>query len=410
MSASGVFRNPKIIIAACAALILFQGCASAPPRNNPLPESLADKTVVVGIRDARAWGDEAPKYLERWLEEASDDELRGRYGGIMDREHTYLAISGGGANGAFGAGLLMGWSESGSRPEFTIVTGISTGGLTAPFAFMGPAYDQKLKEIYTSYSTTDLLIKRDVFDIIRNDAISNTDPLRALIAEYVDEEMMHAMAAEYRKGRVLMIGTTNIDAGRPVMWNIGRISNSGDPGALDLIHDIMLASAAIPFAFPPVTIEVEANGMRYEEMHVDGGVTSQVFLYPLGLDWRKVEQRLNVQGRSNLFVIRNAHMKAEWKTVDRRIVPIVGRTIDSLIRTQGIGDLLRLYLGSVRDGLEFHVASIPEDFGLRAQEPFDRDYMVRLFERGRTMAEEGYPWVKDPYGLQAESKRWRPED
>ena len=409
MNITDIARRPNAIVAICASLILFQGCASAPPRNNPLPGPLAEQAVVAGIPNARTWADEAPKYVERWLEEASDDEFRAQFGGIMDREHTYLAISGGGADGAFGAGLLNGWSESGTRPEFTIVTGVSTGGLIAPFAFLGPAYDQKLKEVFTSYTTADLLIKRDVFDIIRNDAINNTDPLRGLIAESVDEEMMRAMAAEYRKGRVLMIGTTNIDAARPVMWNIGRIADSGEPGALDLIHDIMLASAAIPFAFPPVMIHVEANGVRYEEMHVDGGVTSQVFLYPLGLDWRKMEKRLNVQGRPNLFVIRNAHLNVEWETVERRIVPIVGRTIESLIRTQGIGDLLRLYLGSVRDGLEFHVASIPGDFGQRATEPFDRDYMVKLFERGRAMAVEGYPWVTDPYGLEAASKKWRPD-
>ncbi len=410
MKVTDITCSPQVLLAVCAALILFQGCAVAPPRNNPLPGSLAEQAEVPGIPDARTWADEAPKYIEHWLEEASEDELRAQFGGVMDREHNYLAISGGGADGAFGAGLLNGWSESGNRPEFTIVTGISTGGLTAPFAFLGPAYDQKLKEIYTSYSTADLLIKRDIFDIVRNDAITNTDPLRDLIAEVVDEEMMHAIAAEYRKGRALMIGTTNIDAARPVMWNIGRIANSGEPGALDLIHDVMLASAAIPFAFPPVTIEVEADGKRYEEMHVDGGVTSQVFLYPLGLDWRRVEQRLNVQGRPNLFVIRNAHLNIDWETVDRRIIPIVERTISSLIRTQGIGDLLRLYLGSVRDGLNFHVASIPEDFGHRATEPFDRDYMVKLYERGRTMAARGYPWVKDPYGLEAASKKWRPND
>ena len=410
MSVTDNTRIPRFIVAISAALLLFQGCAVAPPRNNPLPGALAEQAEVPGIPDARAWADEAPEYIEYWLEEASEDELRAKYAGIMDREHTYLAISGGGADGAFGAGLLSGWSESGIRPEFTIVTGISTGALTAPFAFLGPAYDQKLTEIYTSYSTADLLIERDVFEIVRNDAITGTDPLLGLIAEYVDEEMMHAIAAEYRKGRQLLIGTTNIDAARPVMWNIGRIANSGDPNTLSLIHDIMLASAAIPFAFPPVIIEVEANGVRYQEMHVDGGVTSQVFLYPLGLDWRRVEKLFNVQGRPNLYVIRNAHLYIDWETVDRRIVPIVSRTIASLIRTQGIGDLLRLYLGSVRDGLNFHLASIPEDFEVESNEPFDRNYMVKLYERGRTMALGGYPWVTDPYGLEAESKKWRPDD
>jgi hypothetical protein len=410
MSITGNSRSPIFMITVCAALLLFQGCAVAPPRNNPLPGALAEQAEIQGIPNARAWADRSPKYVEYWLEEASEEELGAAFTGIMNREHTYLAISGGGANGAFGAGLLNGWSESGTRPEFTIVTGISTGGLTAPFAFVGPAYDQKLKEIYTSFETADLLIQRDVFDIIRNDAIASTDPLGKLIADYVDEEMMHAIAAEFRKGRQLLIGTTNIDAARPVMWNIGRIANSGEPGALDLIHKIMLASAAIPFAFPPVTIEVEANGVRYEEMHVDGGVTSQVFLYPLGLDWRRVKERLGVQGKPNLYIIRNSTLNIDWETVDRRIVPIVGRTIESLIRTQGIGDLLRMYLGSVRDGLSFRLAFIPEDFDAKSEEPFDRNYMVKLYERGRTMALEGYPWLTDPYGLEAESKKWRPDD
>ena len=399
---------PRFTAAVCALLMLIQGCAVAPPRTNPLPGTLAEQAQVPGIPDARDWADQAPDYIDYWLEEASEDELRARYSGVMNRKHAYLAISGGGADGAFGAGLLIGWSETGTRPEFTIVTGISTGGLTAPFAFLGEAYDAKLEEIYTSYTTADLLIKRDVFDILRNDAITSTDPLGDLIAEYVDRKMMDAIAAEYRKGRQLLIGTTNIDASRPVMWNIGRIADSGAPGALNLIHDIMLASAAIPFAFPPVIFEVEANGVRYEEMHVDGGVTSQVFLYPLGLDWRRVEKMLKVQGNPDLYVIRNAHLNPKWKTVDRRIVPIVDRTISSLIRTQGIGDLLRLYMGSVRDGLKFQLASIPADFALRPDEPFDRNYMVKLFERGRTMALEGYPWVTDPYGLEAEANKWRP--
>jgi hypothetical protein len=403
-------RGLTTIIVLTSVAILVQGCASAPPRKNPLPESLAEQAMVPGIPDARSWADVSPKSVQHWLENYSQEEITARFSGVMNREHTYLAISGGGDNGAFGAGLLNGWSESGTRPEFTLVTGISAGGLIAPFAFLGPAYDEKLKQINTSYSTSDLIIKRSNLDIVRNDAIADTAPLRALIAEVVDEEMMQAIAAEYRKGRALMIGTTNLDAGRPVMWAIGRIANSGDPGALDLIHDIMLASASIPGAFPPVSIEVEVNGTRYEELHVDGGVTSQVFLYPLGLDWRKVEQRLNVQGRPELYVIRNAFLKPDWKTVKRRLAPIISRTISSLIRTQGIGDLYRLYLGSVRDGLQFHLAAIPDDFEYTAKEPFDREYMRGLYELGRSMAAEGYPWVTDPYGLEAASNKWRPDE
>jgi len=375
---------------------------------NPLPENLADQAEVPGIPRARSWGDEKPKYVDYWLN-APDDVVKAKFGGIMDREHDYLAVSGGGANGAFGAGLLNGWTESGTRPEFTMVTGISTGGLIAPFAFLGPEYDQKLKEIFTSFSTSDLVTRRSKRNIILNDSAADTAPLRAKIAEYVDEDMMLAIAAEHRRGRVLMIGTTNLDAARPVMWHIGRIAKSGAPGALDLIRDLMLASASIPGAFPPVSIEVEVDGTRYEELHVDGGVTSQVFLYPIGLDWRLIEQRFNVQGRPRLFVIRNAYLQPEWSTVERKLTPIISQTISALIRTQGIGDLFRLYLGSLRDGLQFHLAAIPEDFENTSEEPFDREFMNTLYERARSMAAEGYPWVTNPYGFEPESESWRPD-
>jgi len=401
-------RRPKAFVAICVALILIQGCATAPPRMNPLPENLADEAAVPGIPRARSWGDEKPEYVDYWLN-ASDDVVKATFGGIMDREHDYLAVSGGGANGAFGAGLLNGWTESGTRPEFTMVTGISTGGLIAPFAFLGPEYDQKLKEIFTSFSTSDLVTRRSKRNIILNDSAADTAPLRAKIAEYVDEDMMLAIAAEHRRGRVLMIGTTNLDAARPVMWHIGRIAKSGAPGALDLIRDLMLASASIPGAFPPVSIEVEVDGTRYEELHVDGGVTSQVFLYPIGLDWRLIEQRFNVQGRPRLFVIRNAYLQPEWSTVERKLTPIISQTISALIRTQGIGDLFRLYLGSLRDGLQFHLAAIPEDFENTSEEPFDREFMNTLYERARSMAAEGYPWVTNPYGFEPESESWRPD-
>ena len=254
----GVRNSVHFRIAAAAILatvFLVQGCATAPPRMNPLPGELAEQAEIPGMPGVRAWSDESPPHVEQWLN-APDEVVRAYHGGIMDREHNYLAISGGGANGAFGAGLLNGWSESGTRPEFTLVTGISTGGLIAPFAFVGPEYDPQLKEIYTSYSTSDLVTQRSYVNIIRNDAIADTAPFRALIAEYVDEQMMRAIAAESRKGRQLLIGTTNLDAARPVMWNITQIAEFDTPQALDLIRDIMLASASIPGAFPPVSFEV----------------------------------------------------------------------------------------------------------------------------------------------------------
>ncbi len=205
------------------------------------------------------------------------------YPGIMGRKHNYLAISGGGANGAFAAGLLVGWSDAGTRPEFTMVSGVSTGALAAPFAFLGPAYDERLRGVFTTYSTSDLVVRRNLLSILTGHSVFDTEPLEKVIARYVDQSMMETIAVEFRKGRRLWIATTNLDAGRPVIWNIGAIANSGAPGALELIHKVMLASASVPGAFPPVIIEVEANGNLYDEMHVDGGIISQIFVTPFNV-------------------------------------------------------------------------------------------------------------------------------
>ncbi len=392
------FEFSKIIsIPTLLLVVLIQGCASIPPRN-PLPAESGNEAQIAGIPNARYWGDMAPPYTDAWLT-TSKAEIRQRYSGIYGKRHHYLAISGGGANGAFGAGLLVGWSAAGTRPQFTMVTGISTGALSAPFAFLGAEYDDELKEVYTRYTTKDLMTKNSKLKTLTGDSIADTAPLRAMIARYIDDEVVKAIAQEYRKGRILYIGTTNLDAQRPVIWNIGLIAASGMPGAKDLIHDIMLASASIPVSFPPVMIEVEANGQRYDEMHVDGGTTNQVFLYPVGLDWRRVQKKLAVKGTPRVYLIRNSILKPKWETVDRELPPIAGRSVSSLIRTQGIGDMYRIYLEVKRDDLDFYLAYIPAEFDLEPNEPFDPEYMGKLFELGYDMAKQGYPWEKEPPGM-----------
>jgi hypothetical protein len=375
-------------------LLFFQGCAAPPERSHPLPPALGLKAEIPGIPHARQWGDEVPEEgFARWLA-LSDEELNRRYGGIMDRPHDYLIISGGGSHGAFGAGLLAGWTAEGSRPDFQIVTGISTGALIAPFAFLGPAYDPVLRMIYTGYSTADLIERRSLLAIVRGDAAASTAPLRRLIAEFIDDAIVAAIAAEGRKGRSLLIGTTHLDAARPVIWDITRIAASGTPQARDLIHDVILASASIPGAFPPVLIEVEAEGRIYDEMHVDGGVTSQLFLTPEGLNWSRVKQRLRVQGEPNLFLIRNARLDQPWEIVPPRLGPVVTRTISTLIRSQGIGDLARVYIAAEEHGLKFHLAYVPKTFEGEATEIFDTKYMQQLFDLGYGIAREGYPWTE----------------
>ncbi len=181
-----------------------------------------------------------------------------------------------------------------------------------------------------------------------------------------------------------------------MIWDIGFIADSGQPGALDLIRDIMLASASIPAVFPPVYIQVKAGGKTYDEMHVDGGTATQVFLYPLGVDWKLILSKLAVPSSPHVYVIRNSKLDPGWQEMEPRLIPVTSRSMESLIRTQGIGDMYRMYLGAKRDNLDYNLAYIPDDFDVKAQEVFDPVYMKALYERGYNMARKGYPWSKSP--------------
>ena len=386
-------------LAVIGLLLAVVGCAGTPARKNPVPAELTSQVGIEGIREARFWGDEWPKFSLERFETYTDADFRKLFPGIYDKTHSYLAISGGGANGAFGAGLLAGWTASDTRPEFTMVTGISTGALTAPFAFLGPDYDDELKEVYTTTSTKDILKKRGILTAAFGDSMADTTPLKALIAKYVTADMVSEIAREHQRGRRLYVGTVNLDAGRSVIWNIGAIAASDHPHRLELIHDILRASASIPVAFPPVTISVESNGRQYEELHVDGGTGSQVFVYPAAVDWKRITKKLKVQGDPRIYVIRNSFLEPDYQGINRKVVPIASRTIDSLIRTQGIGDLYQIYALCERDGNDFNLAYIPAEFTEEPSEVFDPAYMGKLYELGYQMASKGYPWGKAPPGF-----------
>ena len=343
--------------AAGAVLIVLAGCASVAERQPLLPE-YTTKAVIPGIPEARFWGDEWPTYSKERMATFTETDFRREFPSSYDRPHNYLAISGGGANGAFGAGLLAGWSAAGTRPEFNIVTGVSTGALTAPFAFLGADYDQLMKTVYTTTTTSDIATRRNPIAAAFSDSMADTTPLRSLIAKYIDAGMIAAIAREHSKGRRLYIGTLNLDAGRSVIWSIGAIASSNHPDKVELIHEVLRASAAIPIAFPPVAISVEAEGKRFDELHVDGGTGSQVFTYPAAADWNVIAQKLKVHGEPHVYVIRNAFLEPDYQGVKRNVLPIALRTVDSLIRTQGIGDLYQIYTLCKRDGNDFNLAYI----------------------------------------------------
>lgn len=377
------------------------GCAGL-RRGPAVPMELQDKAVVAGMPVIRTWGDTvSPEFVDSLQELRRRKLARWAASGAAGQPPpaALLAISGGGANGAFGAGLLCGWTEHGDRPEFEVVTGISTGALIAPFAFLGPKYDHVLREVYTTVSTSSILRMRGLLSALSSDAMADSRPLWKLLGRYVDEALLDAVAAEYEiEGRLLLIGTVNLDSRRSVVWNIGAIAAGGHPRALELVHSILIASAAIPAAFPPVMIDVEVDGRKFQEMHVDGGCLTEVFLYPTSFVPLEISNATPVTRERRLYVIRNSRVDPDWSAVDRQTIKIAARAISALIHSQGLGDLDRMFMTARRDGMDFNLAYIPADFNDRPQEPFDPVYMRKLFGIGFDAARSGYPWSKTPPG------------
>lgn len=327
-------------------------------------------------------------------ERATGSESFGPHGRLPPA--YFLAISGGGDDGAFGAGLLCGWADSGTRPSFKLVTGISTGALIAPFAFLGSAYDSELRTMFTRIDAGEVYSGEGLFGVIFGEALYNTAPLFHLISHYVDKKMMADIAREYKKGRLLLIGTTNLDVQRPVIWNIGAIAASGRPGALELVRKILLASAAVPGLFPPVMIDVQAGGRTFQEMNVDGGAVAQAFLYP-----PQITQQIDLRGKHYLrerraYIIRNGRLDPEWASVDRRFLSISGRAISTMIHYSGYNDILRMYNTTQRDGVDFNLAYIGRDFHSFRHHDFDPAYMRSLFDYGYAQGRKGNEWHKAP--------------
>jgi predicted acylesterase/phospholipase RssA len=389
------------LLATTLLLLTVQGCAT-PTRQAAVPPELTEQAEVPGMPDVRfVSGRDISWIREVGIESVHrEQEYRAQLGETGPLPPAiFLAISGGGDNGAFGAGLLDGWTAAGTRPEFKLVTGISTGALTAPFAFLGPKYDPTLREVYTQTSPKNILKSRGMLAALFGDALADNQPLWQLVKKHVDEDLLREIAAEYARGRLLLIATTDLDARRSVIWDMGKIASYGGPEAEDLNAKIMIASAAIPGAFPPMLIEVEADGKSFQEMHVDGGAMAQVFVYPAGLHVKEESAVVKLTRERKLYVIRNARLDPDWAQVERRTMSIAQRAITSLIHTQGIGDLYQIYAITQRDGVDFNLAFIPLSFNAPHKEQFDTEYMRQLFEVGHSMAEDGFPWTKAPPGF-----------
>lgn len=385
---SALLAAPALGLAAC----------SIPPRGPAVPTADLPRSTVLGVPNERFQGTGITAgYRAEFT--AALARQRAAHGLANDAVFApgldFLAVSGGGEDGAFGAGVLTAWEN---RPTFHLVTGVSTGALTAPFAYLGPDWDDGLREVYTRTTLADIAVPRPILAAILNDGMADTAPLFRTISRLLDERMLAALAAAYREGRLLFVGTTNLDSGTPVIWNIGAIAASGHPRALDTIRKVLLASAAIPGAFPPVLFDAEVAGRRYQELHVDGGAIAQTFLYPPALG---DERRAAMRARRPVmpvraWVIRNGRLDASWATTDRRAVTIASRAVSTMIAASGYFDAQRIWLNAERDAVAFRATWIGPGFDVPFEKPFDPTYMRALFDYGQRRVREGTAWAERP--------------
>jgi len=377
-----VVHNRFHVKVAVILLLSISGCGL--PRS-PVPLASIPDARVANFSEVRYWEVEYKPDVKTGADTSSDC--------------SFLALSGGGANGAFGAGFLCGWTVSGTRPNFRVVTGISTGALIAPLAFLGPEHNDELKQYYTTIRTKDILDVQGLLGfgigpVLMGESYASTKPLQKLITQLVDEKVLIAVASEHAKGRRLYIGTTDLDAQRFVIWDMGAIAGSGNPDSLNLFRKVMLASASIPGAFPPVYFNVEVNGKKYDEMHVDGGVITEVFGYGRLFAGTSVQK-----GLCSIYVIRNGKLDTESEQMPRRAIPIVSRSFSTLMKAHSWNDLFRLYFVAEENGVDFNYVSIPHDYESHGKEMFDPQEMKKLFELGFEMAKSGYKWNEVPPSL-----------
>jgi hypothetical protein len=396
---SGSWRKGQVF-GACVLAALAAGCGSSVERI-PVPETLVTQATVLGRDYARFWGDEPPKDTVAFVRTHMPNVKRLASSVRLEKGvpvFEYLALSGGADDGAFGAGLLVGWSKRGDRPSFEVVTGISAGSLIAPYAFLGSEWDDKLSELWTNLDASSVVTPQVLAGLLGAEAITDSKPLREMIAKHVDRRMLARIAQEYRKGRLLMVGTTNLDAQRPVIWNMGAIAEAAgrDPSAARLFRDVLLASASIPGVFPPVHIKVRVGGKVFEEMHVDGGATRHVFLAPPQFSLRTFDSQYSQPPVRRVHVVRNGRLTPVYEAVKPNTLAISARALFTVTRNQSMGDLNLIYAQTERDKAEFRLVSIPASFTMQSDKPFDRAYMQALFKVGFDLGRSGKAWARTP--------------
>jgi hypothetical protein len=343
-----------------------------PPTRPDFTATEQDVAAIPGIPDARFWADSEAGFTKA----------------LPTVSGPWINLSTGGGDGAFGAGLLNGWSESGKRPQFALVTGVSTGSLMAPFVFVGSSMDDRLKRAYTEYNAGDIFE-----DVKTPESLVDTWPLKRLIAKEVTPELLAAIAEGHRAGRRLFVTTTNLDAARGVVWNMGAIAARGDEAALKLFRDILLASTAIPGLFPPVLIEVEADGKKTQEMHADGGLAAQLYTAPESVLNSSSSYKLPA---TELYVVANTRLSPEFQLTERSLLSVLAHSINVGVQSALRTAIDRAYSAAKRSGIPFNLAYPALAADQQGRGAFDSEFMKSLFELGVARGKSATPFAADP--------------
>lgn len=338
----------------------------------------------------RMWANEAPDFLYSAHNQTTPIKVEGE-------QLNILALSGGGVNGAYGAGVLMGLQEKGELKDYAIITGVSAGALIAPFVFIGGDAMPKMKEVMLNINDKNILGKKNFLNTLFKDAFTDGENLYDFIADAYPEPMIEAMAQQHRNGKRLFIGSTHFDSGELVIWNIGAIANSDLADKSELIYKVLAASASIPGVFPPQFIDVEHDGETLEELHVDGGLAAQVFFNPSNFNYQQISDALGLEKAPQLDVIRNGALKAPYRPLKDKGLDLVSKSVSSLTLAQTRGDLYRMkYISEIND-IEMQFTYIDQDFRYAkvTKDMFDHRYLLTIYEYGFKKATQGQLWVTE---------------
>jgi predicted acylesterase/phospholipase RssA len=377
-------QSMRTLILLLSTTLVLSACTQTPERAFDARE--ADNALIAGYGEIRAYRysprNEALARHRDWMVKTRSDSK------------NILMLSGGGGSGAFGVGVLAGWTATNTRPRFDLVTGVSTGALIAPYAFLGPAYDKTLVHLFTSGVAEELVAINGPFGVLGS-SLLNPGPLKRHVERSITPDVLNQIAAEHRNGRRLLVLTTNLDAQRGVIWNMGAIAASGNPDALKLFRDVIVASASVPGVFPPVMIQATSNARQFQEFHSDGGSTSQILTPPLLVENALFSER-PVQQKVNLYVIVNNALIPEFDVTPNRTVSSLGRAYSTFLKSHAQSELTALYNHARRTGANFHVASIEVQLPYSMLHPLDRTYMDAVYRLGYEQTTSGALWKDTP--------------